>query len=193
VTNPQAGTVAGRAEVLWQKFDARGDVLEGARYHPARAPDLLTRLGLNIGNVWANLVLITFGALGIGIVLTMLNAFLLLPLIPVWMVARRLGTRLRWPVYALIIGLLLVYGLLTPRYAPSYLLAVSSLVGPLVLDPLDRVLIATGALLVSYWLGAVLLRRQEAWLRATVMGASAFSFVLVIYAELFIQSQLVLQ
>jgi len=189
-SNPRAGTIAGRAEVLWQKSALRGDVLEGSVYHPAHSPDLLTRLGLNIGNVWANLVLITFGALGIGIVLTAINAFLLLPLIPVWMVARRLGARLCWPVYALAIGLLLVYGLLLPPYVPAYVLGVRSLVGALALDPLDRSLIAIGALVASYWLGAVVLRRQEAWLRAAVMGATALSFVLVIYAELFIQSQL---
>jgi len=189
-SNPRAGTIAGRAEVLWQKFALRGDVLEGSVYHPAHSPDLLTRLGLNIGNVWANLVLIAFGALGIGIVLTAINAFLLLPLIPVWMTVRRLGARLCWPVYALAIGLLLVYGLLLPPYVPAYVLGVRSLVGALALDPLDRSLIAIGALVASYWLGAVVLRRQEAWLRAAVMGATALSFVLVIYAELFIQSQL---
>lgn len=189
-SNPRAGTIAARAEVLWQKFALRGDVLEGSVYHPARSPDLLTRLGLNIGNVWANLVLIAFGAIGIGIVLTAINAFLLLPLIPVWMVARRLGGRLCWPVYALAIGLLLVYGLLRPQFVPAYLLGVRSLVGALALDPLDRGFIAVGALLASYWLGPVVLRRQEAWLRAAVMGATALSFVLIIYAELFIQSQL---
>ncbi len=189
-SNPRAGTVAGKAEVLWQKFTVRGDALEGSVFHPARSPDLLTRLGLNIGNVWANLVLITFGALGIGIVLTALNAFMLLPLIPVWLVVRRLGARLRWPVFALTIGLLMVYGLLIPRYLPSYLLGVRSLVGALALDPPDRTFIAIGALVASYWLGAVVLRRQEAWLRAAVMGAMALSFVLIIYAELFIQSQL---
>jgi len=189
-SNPRAGTIAGRAEVLWQKFALGGDVLEGSVYHPARSPDLLTRLGLNIGNVWANLVLIAFGALGIGIVLTAINAFLLLPLIPVWMVARRLGARLCWPVYGLTIGLLMVYGLLLPPYTPAYLLGVRSLVGALALDPLDRSLIAIGALVASYWLGAVVLRRQEAWLRAAAMGVIALSFILVIYAELFIQSQL---
>jgi len=189
-SNPRAGTIAARAEVLWQKFALRGDVLEGSVYHPARSPDLLTRLGLNIGNVWANLVLIAFGALGIGIVLTAINAFLLLPLIPVWMVARRLGARLCWPLYTLAIGLLLVYGLLLPRYVPAYLVGVRSLVGALALDPLDRTFIAIGALLASYWLGAVVLRRQEAWLRAAAMGVAALSFVLVVYAELFIQSQL---
>ncbi len=116
-------------------------------FHPVRSPDLLTRLGLNIGTVWANLVLITFGALGIGIVLTALNAFMLLPLIPVWLVVRRLGARVRWPVFALTIGLLMVYGLLIPRYVPSYLLGVRSLVGALTVDPLDRSLIVIGALL----------------------------------------------
>lgn len=189
-SNPRAGTVADRAEVLWQKFAVRGDVLEGSVYHPARSPDLLTRLRLNIGNVWANLVLIAFGALGIGIVLTAINAYLLLPLIPAWMVARRLGARLCWPVYALTIGLLLVYGLLVPSYVPAYLLGVRSLVGALALDPLDRSLMAVGAVFVSYWLGAVKLRRQEAWLRAAAMGVIALCFVRVIFAELFIQSQL---
>jgi len=189
-SNPRAGTVAGQAEVLWQKLAGRGDALEGSVFHPARSPDLLTRLGLNIGNVWANLVLITFGALGIGVVLTALNAFLLLPLIPVWLVVRRLGARLRWLVFGLTIGLLIIYGLLLPSYVPAYVLGVRSLVGALALDPLDRSLMAIGALLVSYWLGTVVLRGQEAWLRAAVMGATALSFVLVIYAELFIQSQL---
>lgn len=189
-SNPRAGTVAGKAEVLWQKFTVRGDALEGSVFHPARSPALLTRLGLNIGNVWANLVLITFGALGIGIVLIALNAFMLLPLTPVWLVVGRLGARLRWPVFALTIGLLMLYGLLSPRYVPPYLLGVRSLIGALAVDPPDRSLIAIGALLASYWLGAVVLWRQETWLRAAVMGATAHSFVLIIYAELFIQSQL---
>jgi len=190
VSNPRAATVAGQPEVLWQKFGVQGDVLEGALYHPVRAPDLLTRLGLNIGNVLANLALLTFGALSIGIVLTVLNAFWLLPLIPVWTVVRCLGTRLCWPVYALTIGLLMAYGLFVPHYPSLYLLGVSNLVGPVILSPLNRGLIVSGAVIASYWLVATLLRRQEAWLRAAVMGVTALSFVLVIYAELFIQSQL---
>jgi len=189
LANPVARSVGGRPAVLWERIRVGGASLEGTSYHPSQPPDLLTRLGLNIGTLWGNLALILFGSLGAGIALTLVNVFLLLPLISVWLVVRRLTGSLRWPLYLGAIAVLLVWVFALHSSLPSYVLVLPSLVST-PLGTLDAWLMVGGAVFVSGWSGTVLLQRQESAVRATAMALIGLYFVTVMYAVLFVQSQL---
>jgi hypothetical protein len=181
--------VASRPEVIWEKIHLGQATLEGTVWHPSQPPDLLTQLGLNIGNLWANIALVALGSLGGGIALTFINLFLLLPLIPAWMVIRRLVPGfLRWYLYLAAIAVLLVLVFALPASLPPYVLALPSLIAPL--TPLYRWLAVAGGVFVSYWCGRYLLFRQESALRATAMAAIVLYGVTVMYALIYIQNEL---
>jgi hypothetical protein len=182
--NPRAQSVHGRPLVIWQKVRGDSAVLEGTAYHPKQPPDLLTRLGLNIGNLWGNIALVIFGSLAGGIALTVINVFLLLPLAVVWLLLRRLPGTVRWPLYTAAIAALLVWIFGRSGPLPSYVLVITALG-----VPYDWLGVA-GAVFVSAWSGHYLLGRQESGMRATAMALIALYVVAAMYAVIFIQGQI---
>jgi hypothetical protein len=157
----------------------------GAAYHPNSSPDLLTRLGLNVGNIWGNIALIVFGALGGGIALALVNVYLLAPLIVVWLVVRRMPPLIRWPLFTIAIAGLLAWIFAVPSTLPSWVLVMTALGVP------NAWLTVVGAVFVSGWSGEYLLARQESALRATAMALIGLYFVAAMYAVMYIEGQIV--
>jgi peptide/nickel transport system permease protein len=185
VANPHAGTVAGRPVILWQRLPGLGGgELVGTAYHPNASPDLLTRLGLNVGNIWGNLALIVFGALGGGIAIALVNVYLLAPLIAVWLVVRRMPPLIRWPLFTIAIAGLLAYIFAVPATLPSWVLVMTALEVPYAW------LTVAGAVFVSGWSSRYLLVRQESALRATAMALIGLYFVAAMYAVMYIEGQI---
>jgi hypothetical protein len=181
--NPLAARVGRYPSVLWLKVRAGDALLEGTSYHPHQPPDLLTHLGLNIGNLWQNVALELFGPLAGGIALRVVNIFLLLPLLPVWLVVRRFPPRLRWPLYLAAMAALLAW-VFVRSFLPGSVLVMTSLGMP------DAWYAVAGAAVVSGWSGRYLLARQESGMRATAMAVIALAFVAAMDTVMFIQGQI---
>ncbi len=183
--DPRAGTANGQVAVVWQNVRPGGvALLEGAIYHQALPPDLATRLGLNIGNVWENAVLVVLGSLAGGLVLAVVNAVLVALLILAWVPVSHLPwRRLRWPVYLALAGLLIAL-LIAAGSPSSVVLIMTGLVAPL--EASYRWLAVAGASIVACCVG-VWLRRQEPLLRAAGTAFSAIWFIATLYVALAIQ------
>lgn len=188
--NPQAGSVHGRPQLIWQNIQSEtAAFMEGVVYHTARPPDLATRLGLNIGNVWANAAFVILGSLAGGIVLAAGNVALLCLLVLPWVPIRHLVPHpARWPTYLLAVGVLLVLVFVLNQGAPPWVLLMSGLIAPL--DAASRWLAVTGATVAASWVSITLLRGQEPLLRAAVTVVIAVWFVAILYAALAIQFQI---
>jgi peptide/nickel transport system permease protein len=189
--NPRAGTVGGRPQVVWQKVRGDGTTLQGVSYHPFQSPDLLTRLGLNIGSLTGNLLLVIVGSLGGAILLTVVNIFLLIPLLPVWFVIRRIVSgRVRWPLFLTALALLLTWIFAGHASPPSYVVVISGLTGAARLDAPYRWLVVAGAIFVVAWANRHLYDRQESPLRAAATALTGVYFIATMYLILFIQVEI---
>jgi peptide/nickel transport system permease protein len=188
--NPRAGTVGGRPRVIWQKVRGNGSILQGASYRTSQPPDLLTHLGLNIGSLPGNLLLVIVGSLGGAILLTVVNIFLLAPLLPVWFVVRRIVSgRVRWPLFLAALAFLLAWVFGGHPSPPGYVVVISGLSGAARLDALYRWLAVAGAVFVAAWANRYLFDRQESSLRAAATALTAVYFVAAMYLILFIQAE----
>jgi peptide/nickel transport system permease protein len=189
--NPRAGTVAGRPRVMWQKVRGDGTMLQGVSYRPSQPPDLLTQLGLNIGSLPGNLLLIIVGSLGGAILLTVVNVFLLIPLLPTWFVIRRIPSgRVRWPLFLAALAVLLAWVFGGHPSPPGYVVVISGLSGAARLDPLYRWLAVAGAVFVAAWANRYLFVRQESPFRAAATALIGVYFIATMYLILFIQVEI---
>lgn len=189
--NPRAGTIGGSPRVIWQKVRGDGTALQGVSYRPYRAPDLLTHLGLNIGSLPGNLLLVIVGSLGGAILLTAVNVFLLIPLLPVWFVIRRIASgRVRWPLFLAGLALLLAWIFGGHPSPPGYVVVISGLSGAARLDALYRWLAVAGAVFIAAWANRYLFNRQESSLRAAATALTAVYFIAAMYLVLFIQVEI---
>ncbi len=185
IANPQAGRVGRRPVIIWEKVRLRStSTLVGTAYHRFAPPDLLTRLGLNLGALWGNIALVLFGSLGAGLALTLVNVYLLVPLIVVWLLIRRLPPRFRWPLFLAAIALLLAWIFALGPTVPDYVLVMTTLGVP------SAWLAVAGGVLVAAWSGRHFLFRQESALRATAMALIALYFVAIMYAVIYIEGQI---
>jgi hypothetical protein len=189
--NPRAGTVGGRPRVIWEKVRGNGTTLQAATYRAYAAPDLLTHLGLNIGSLPGNLLLVIVGSLGGAILLTAINIFLLIPLLPAWFVVRRIPAgRIRWPLFLTVLALVLAWVFGGHPSPPGYVIVISGLSGAAHLDVLYRWLAVVGAVFVASWANRYLFNRQESSLRAAATALTAVYFVAAMYLLLFIQVEI---
>jgi len=185
VANPQAGRVGRRPVIIWEKVHLLSNsTLVGTAYHRFAPPDLLTRLGLNLGALWGNIALILFGSLGAGLALTLVNIYLLVPLIVVWLLIRRLPPRIRWPLFLAALALLLAWIFALGATVPDYVLVMTTLGVP------SAWLAVAGGVVVAGWAGRYFLFRQESALRATAMALIALYFVAIMYAVIYIEGQI---
>jgi len=185
IANPQAGRAGRRPVIIWEKVRLRStSTLVGTAYHRFAPPDLLTRLGLNLGALWGNIALVLFGSLGAGLALTLVNVYLLVPLIVVWLLIRRLPPRFRWPLFLAAIALLLAWIFALGPTVPDYVLVMTTLGVP------SAWLAVAGGVLVAAWSGRHFLFRQESALRATAMALIALYFVAIMYAVIYIEGQI---
>lgn len=182
-SNPLALALHGHPRVFWQKVRLRNARVEGAVYHSTSPPDLLTRLGLNIGTVWQNIGLVLFGSLAAGVLLALINVYVLLPLVPVWLLLRRMQATRRWPLFALATGVLLALLFALPASPPSFVLAIGTLGFP------SAWLAVLGAALISFWSGRFVLYMQERSFRATACALIALTVVAAMYGVIFIEGQ----
>ncbi|MDQ2744607.1 MAG: ABC transporter permease [Chloroflexota bacterium] len=182
---PRARTVHGQPRIIWEKIRAGNATLEGTVYHRSQPPDLLTRLGLNIGNVWGNVLLVIFGSLAGGLALTVVNILLLAPLVPAWLLIRRVvpGSA-RWILFLAAITAWLAWVFAAHPSPPSFVFVIGALG-----IPYAWVAVA-GSAFTSYWTGRFVMARQESSFRAAMMGLVALYFVAAMYAVIFIEAEL---
>src|SRR5579871_2279113 len=173
--------VGGRPAAIWEREHAGGAALVGTLWHPHAPPDLLTHLGLNLGNLWADIAIIVFGALGVGVAVALANVFLLTPLIVLCLVIRRFPPRLRWPVLLAAMAVLLAWVFAVPASLPGYVLVMTSFGVP------DAWLAMAGAVFVAGWSGRHFLMRQESAMRATATALIALYFIAVMYAVMYLE------
>lgn len=179
-----ANPVAVGKAVFWELAGFSHNWLQGTVYHVAQPPDLLTRFGLNIGNPWQNLALLLFGSLGGGLLLALINLYLLLPLALLWLVLRGLPARVRWPLFLAALASLLALLFALPAQVPAYVLVITSLG-----FPTNWLAVAAGVFIAG-WAGHFLLAHQERATRAFATAFLGLYILAVLYAVVFIQGQI---
>lgn len=183
--DPHAGVGGGGPMVIWQKVRSGTAALEGTAYHPAQPPDLLTHLGLNIGNVWANIGVVILGALTLGVGITAINLGPILVLALLRLAAGRVVPgRYAWPAYVVLLAIVFIWFFALSASPPPFVLFTLTLPWPYTWA------MAAGAILASWWVGRTLFRRQETAFRAMSMATVGFYVPAVLYAVLFIEGQL---
>ncbi len=143
-------------------------------------------MGLNIGNLWANIGLVLVGSLAGGIAIAIVNFVLLLLMTLLWLPIGWLAPRsVRWLLYALVVAVVIVevFGVHAAN-PPSWVLAISGLGSP-------EIWVAVGvAVFASIWAGLFLFRRYEAIFRAAAIAYTSVYVIAVMYAVVFIQSEI---
>ncbi|HLJ65998.1 MAG TPA: ABC transporter permease [Chloroflexota bacterium] len=183
--DPTAFTLGGRTYVLFDKVRVDSGTLEGTVYGPARPPDLLTRLGLNIGNPFVNALLVLVGSVGAGICIALANVGLVLLLLLVWgVIALVVPSPLRWPVYGAILALVMVWLFNPSATPPGFVFIIHDLGWP------GGWLAALGGAFVGIWSGLTMFRRFESVFRALSMAFAAILFVAALYAVTIIQTEI---
>jgi peptide/nickel transport system permease protein len=182
---PHAGSIQGKARVLWEKLGIGATIFEGTAYGPYRPPDLLTRLGLNIGSLPVNVGLLLVGALAGGIGVAIVNVFLLLLFLLLWLPIGRLPRVLRWPLYSLALAVVIVdvFGIHASD-PPNWIFLISGLGSP------ENWMAVAAAIFTALWAGIFFFRRYESVFRAAAMAFTAIYVVGVMYAVVFIQGEI---
>jgi peptide/nickel transport system permease protein len=184
-TLPHAGLVNGCPAVLWEKVRLAGAVAESSLSHPYTGPDLLTRLGLNIGPLWQNLAFVLFGALALGIGIATINLVPAVVLALLSLLLRRLVPRFwLWPAYALLVTVVLLLLFARSANPPSFIIVISGLASPYGL------IAALGGGVLSWWSGRSFFRHQDDLFRAAYMALSGFAFVAGMYAVTVLEAQI---
>ncbi len=176
------------ATVLWQSSPgASGARIEESHFSPSpiSAPSLWARFGLGVADPIGNMFLLLFGAVALGVLLTVGNVLVVFALLLIYLIsARTVGGRWKWVAYT--VGLVIVlYLLLVQAGAPfPPVIAFSQLaVGPGTLA-----IVAMGVfVLVSSF---TVLRRVDDVYRAALMAFTGFFFLAFLDALVLIQGQL---
>lgn len=183
--NPHAATINGRAVVVWQRVRSAVADLEGTAYRPFTPPDLITRLGLNVGSLWGNIGLVVVGALAGGFALAIINVFLLLLLLLLWLpIGRLFGRRLRWWIFTAVIGLVLAWLFGSGAAPPGIVVVIGALGSP------GGWVAVLGGVFAALWVGQFIVRRQDAIFRAAAMALASLYVIGALYAVIFIQSEI---
>jgi peptide/nickel transport system permease protein len=185
-TDPHGATVHGRPVVIWELIRGNGSgLLQSSVSHPYQPPDLATRLGLNIGNLYGNIAFVVFGSLAFGAVFAVINLLAIAVLSVLWFpLGRLLPRRLAWPAYAVVLTLGLLWLFARQPDTPSGVFIISGLGWPYGL------IAALGGGFVAWWAGRWFFARQDAVFRAVSMAATGFYFVAGMYAVIFIEGQI---
>jgi hypothetical protein len=185
-TDPHAATVDGRPVVIWELIRGNGSgLLQSSVSHPYQPPDLATRLGLNVGNLYGNIAFVILGSLVFGAAFAAINLLAIGALCLLWFpLGRLLPRRLAWPSYAIALTLGLLWLFARQPDPPSGIFIISGLGWPYGL------IAALGGGFVAWWAGRWPFTRQDAVFRAASMATTGFYFVAVMYAVIFIEGQI---
>jgi peptide/nickel transport system permease protein len=182
---PHAATVYGRAAVLWEKVGLHSSLIEGTTYRPYTPPDLLTRLGLNIGNLWLNLALLLVGGPAGALLVAAANVLFLGAALLIWLVAGLLPRFVRWSAYLLGLTALIVAAFgLHPNALPAWILSMTPFGFP------QNWVAAGGAVFAALWSGTFLFRRHEPVFRAALIAFIAIYAPALCSVAATIQSEL---
>jgi hypothetical protein len=174
IQNPVAVSDDGHVLVVWHSVPD-GSYIAGVAtslYGVGHVSSIAAQFGLSSGNPWGVLaILLAVAAFG-GAAVTVVNIFIVVPLIAAWLpVGRLISERYQWIAYSGVIGLALTL-------AFSVRTIVSS--AALVIVPFrshSGWLVAIGAVFVGYWIGRKALANQDAIFRAAGTVLMAFYFV----------------
>jgi hypothetical protein len=188
--NPHAAVVNGETDVVWQTVSrGTGSTFDVTQFRKSFAPTLAQRLGLGLGNPWAELAILLIGALGVATLTTTMNIILVIVIgFFGWLSLRLLSSvRSRWAIYAGLLTLALYYIFVTPGGPLFFLDTIPSL--GLAAMPFGFVA-AVGALGFVSWVGSVALRRIDDVYRAGIMAYLGVYFFAFLEAAVFIQQRL---
>jgi hypothetical protein len=186
-SDPRAGAVGNRQAVIWQKTPDTGDraFIEGTTFHPSRPANIVEKLGLNVGSLWGNVMLIMMGSLGGGAPLAVINILLLAPLMLLWFpISRFVPERWRLLTYLGVIAVALAYCFAISASAPWFVFVVPAF------SPPYGWIAAAGGVFLAYWVGTRIFAHQDPVFRAFTMSVVAVYFVAVMYVVTVIQGEL---
>lgn len=185
VSQPRAGMLNGRPQVIWQKQENPATiVMDGSVYRP-EGPSVAHRLGLDNGNVWANILFVAVAALAAGALLAAANVPTLALLVLAWVpVSRLVPERARPAAYLTLVTLILAAIFALPPSPPAWVFAIPPL------GRTDSLLAVAGGIAVSAWMGRRLLGDAEGVFRAAGMAFIALYFIASMGAALIVQGVL---
>jgi hypothetical protein len=189
-TNPHAALVNGEPQAIWQTVSrGTGSSFDTTEYRTGVSPTLAQRLGLGLGNPWAELAVLLVGALGVATLTTTMNIVLVIVIgFGGWLALRLLSrVRSRWVIYTCLLTLVLYYVFVTPGGPLFFLDTIPSL--GLAAMPFGFIA-AVGALGFVSWVGSVALKRIDDVYRAGIMAYLGVYFFAFLEAAVFIQQRL---
>lgn len=174
VQNPTALDVGARHLLLWSQTNDSGVIssIQASALRPAVGPPLAAQLGINVGNMWLDILLL-FGTAAIGACfVTIVNALVVLPLILAWYPVAKIPQKaLRWPVYLALLAVVSVAGFAVRSPFSKAILLIPTFPSPY------GWWVVIGALATGYWIGWRTLANEEAIFRAATTTISAIYFV----------------
>jgi hypothetical protein len=188
--NPHAAVVNRQTDVVWQTVSrGTGSTFDTTAFRKSVEPTLAQRLGLGLGNPWAELAVLLVGALGVATLTTTMNILLVIAIGFVGWLALRLLNRVRsrWVIYACLLTLALYYVFVNPGGPLFFLDTIPSL--GLAAMPFGFIA-AAGALGFMSWVGSVALKRIDDMYRAGIMAYLGVYFFAFLEAAVFIQQRL---
>ncbi len=187
--NPRAALSHGVPSIVWEKLGAgqTGVEVVGTRYRPSVAPSLSSRLGLDSGNPFVDLLMLTAGALMAAIPLTFINALFVVPLLLIWLpISLVVPERLRWFVYIAVVSLVMALVFVARTFASHWTFVVGSLGWPVNLAAV------VAAVFVGVWISRVGMGDQDNGFRVAALTISAFYFISAMSALALLETHLTL-
>ncbi|GEM_PF-5283434 len=185
--NPVTGVSAGRSRVIWEEGTGGSAVFQSSTDRGHVAASGIQNLGLGLGSPLVDLTILLIGSLLAGAVLTMINGFILLPLLFAWLpIGKLLPDRFNWIVYGGVVAAVLSLLFATRTFASNWMLLVRPLSQP------SSALAVGGAVFVGYWVNRVGMREQEPVFRAAALALTAFYFIAAMWAIGGIENRLTL-
>lgn len=188
--DPHAALSHGKIVAVWENQTSGSQVgFVTTSRRSASNPTLSQRLGLGIGNPWAEFVLLIVGALGVATVAATANILVIFVFIGLGLIVLRVLRRVpgRWLLYTCFLTGVLFVTFVVPGEPTLFLVTVPSIGFSTV--PYG-ILGALSVLALMLWLGNTLLRRIDDVFRAGVMAVVGVYFFAFVESVVFVQHQL---
>lgn len=180
-----AGSASGEPRVLWQRSTTTLATIESARYHPAQPPNLLTRLGLNIGSLWANLGFLVVGSLVAASFYTLSNAGLVLALLfAFWLFCHWVPAGWRLGIHGLLVAVVFVYVFVLQPSPPPFVLSITAL------GAITGWIAILSGLAIGLWTDLCFISRLDAVFRAAMLVIVPLYCVAFVYAITIVQAEI---
>lgn len=185
VATVAAGSASGEPRALWQRSTTTRATIESARYHSGQPPDLLTRLGLNIGSLWANLGFLVVGSLVAATFYTLSNVGLVLALLfAFWLFSHWVPAGWRLGMHGLLVTVVFLYVFVLQPSPPPFVLSITAL------GAFTGWIAILSGLALGLWTDLCFFRRLDAVFRAAMLVIVPLYCVAFVYAITIVQAEI---